>query len=237
MGEDRLAAGSEAGEEGVGRLTKCVAIRRLEALGKARAFFEHNFCRRVSVMTEEKKKGEDRAEADELAALTEGLERSFRRIDGARTNLMYFMYGSEGARRLAREGNKPHGHENWYGLLQRMCSVWSPCREEEGLSRAIHHFLRMGIEDLEQLTAAKSYEEARLYDGTLKRLLSPGPSSSDFCSGLTATDLAPICGDRFGGYLERFTQAHAALSSLDQPPAPAPLSGSNGAPAPSHAQA
>lgn len=229
-------AGLGVAEEGAGRLTKRVAIRTLEALRKARAFFEHNFWRRVSVMTEPKK-GEDREEAAELAALIEAADRGFRQVDDARTNMLYFMNGSEGARQLIREGNKVLGHEKWYGLFLRICSVWKQCPNVPFVRLVIQRLLRMGIEDLEQLTAAKSYEEARLYDGALTRLMFVGPSSRDFCSGLTATDLAPICSDRFGGYLERFTQAHAALSSLDQPPAPAPPSGSNGAPAPSHAQA
>lgn len=229
-------AGSEVAEEGAGRLTKRVAVRRLEALGKARAFFEHNFWRRVSVMTE-RKKGEDRAEEDEWAALIEAADRGFHQVDDARTNMLYFMHGSEGARQLIREGNKALGHEKWYGLFLRICSVWKHCPNVRFVRLVIQRLLRMAIEDLEQLAAAKSYEEARLYDGMLTRLLSPGSSSPDFCSGLTAADLTQICGERFGEYLERFTRVHAALSSFDQPPAPTPPSGSNGASASSHARA
>ena len=229
-------AGSEVGEEAAGRLTKRVAIRTLEALGKARAFFEHNFWRRVSVMTEPKKR-EDREGAAELAALIDAADRGFHQVDDARTNMLYFMHGSEGARQLIREGSKALGHEKWYGLFQRICSVWKQCPNVPFVRLVIQRLLRMGIEDLEQLTAAKNYEEARLYEGTLERLMFVGPSSRDFCSGLTATDLAPICGERFSGYLERFTQAHAALSTFDQSPTPAPPSGPSGASASSHAQA
>lgn len=190
----------------------------------------------MGVMPKEKK-GEDRAEADELAALIDAADRGFRQVDDARTNMLYFMHGSEGARQLIREGSKALGHEKWYGLFQRICSVWKQCPNVPFVRLVIERLLRMAIEDLEQLLRVKNYEEARLYDETLERLLFVRPSSRDFCSGLTAADLAPVCGERFSGYLERFTQAHAALSTFDQSPAPAPPSASNGASAPSHAQA